>query len=372
MRRPRGDGVSYIFGPTHTGFGVPASALARVLSGTGDAYVVASRYGELYLDEDCPTLHIAMLDMYKEGTDIPFQWTQFIRLQARLALKQFSLRRKVRNVVCFQEFPPLPAIILSRALGIRVVWLLSSRRYLTDTSLALRVSGMMSKIAMRFCDTLVVYSESLVSFWQMDGWRHKIAIGHEHVPDLDRLRITTEWADRPMRIGYLGRLNKEKGVLNFVSALPAVLKDHPKLTVRIGGTGLLEEEVRDLIRDKGLQDRVEMAGWVGTDGTTEFLNGLRLIVIPSYTEGLPNVMLESLSCGTPTLCSPVGAIPDIVKDGVNGFLMKGNSVQDIEAGIRRALESDLSEMSREGRRTVERDFTLESAVANWKNILKRE
>jgi glycosyltransferase involved in cell wall biosynthesis len=52
---------------------------------------------------------------------------------------------------------------------------------------------------------------------------------------------------------------------------------------------------------------------------------LALLVIPSYTEGLPNIMLEAMACGTPMLASPVGAIEDVIKDEETGFILRSKS-----------------------------------------------
>ena len=97
----------------------------------------------------------------------------------------------------------------------------------------------------------------------------------------------------------------------------------------------------------------------------------RLLVLPSYTEGLPNIMLEAMACGTPVLATPVGAIPDVIIDGKTGFIMENNSPECIAENVVRALNSpDLERIAEDGRRFVEENFSFEKTVENWKRILQ--
>ncbi len=95
------------------------------------------------------------------------------------------------------------------------------------------------------------------------------------------------------------------------------------------GDGDLKSNVNKYLSQNGLENNVKLVGWSSHEDLPKYLNSLKLLVIPSYTEGLPNIMLEGMACGTPVLATGVGAIPDIINDEKTGFIMENNSPECI-------------------------------------------
>lgn len=220
-------------------------------------------------------------------------------------------------------------------------------------------------------DNLIIYSPTLITKWNLEKYRHKILIAHRHFLDFDMFTITTPLSDRLPLIGYIGRLSGEKGVQPFAQTLPAILRDQQDLRVLIGGDGQLKESIEIFLQEEGLNTRVDLPGWISHNDLPKYLNKLRLLILPSYTEGLPNIMLEAMACGTPVLATPVGAIPDFIIDGKTGFIMENNSPECIVKNVLRALNSpDLEQIAENGKRFVEENFTFERAVDKWKEVLK--
>jgi glycosyltransferase involved in cell wall biosynthesis len=106
------------------------------------------------------------------------------------------------------------------------------------------------------------------------------------------------------------------------------------------------------------------------DEIPKYLNELKLLVLPSYTEGLPNTMLEAMACGTPVLATAVGAVPDIIKDGETGFIMEDNSPDCIARNVLRALSHpNLEQIADNAHSLVEKEFTYEAAVRKYETVL---
>jgi glycosyltransferase involved in cell wall biosynthesis len=230
---------------------------------------------------------------------------------------------------------------------------------------------LLSSINCAFSNKIVLYSPCLVQEWNLEKYHHKVRIAHEHFLDFNTFTVTTPLPDRSPLIGYIGRLSGEKGVQYFVKALPTILSDRQDLRVLIGGDGQLKEAIEASLQEGGVTARVDLPGWISHDDLPNYLNQLRLLVLPSYTEGLPNIMLEAMACGTPVLVTPVGAIPDVIRDGKTGFIMENNSPECIAENVIRALNSpDLEEIAEAGRRFVEENFSFESTVARWREVLE--
>lgn len=219
---------------------------------------------------------------------------------------------------------------------------------------------------------IVLYSPLLIYDYQLHHYRHKILIAGEHFLDFTTFTVTIPHADRPPLIGYIGRLSAEKGVQHFVQALPVILSNQQGLRALIGGDGQLKAGIEASLQKSGIADRVDLPGWIPHEDLPKYLNQLRLLVLPSYTEGLPNIMLEAMACGTPVLATPVGAIPDVIRDGETGFIMENNSPECIARNVLRALSyPDLEGVAERGRRLIGEEYTFEKAVERWREILNQ-
>lgn len=218
---------------------------------------------------------------------------------------------------------------------------------------------------------ILVYSENIIKERELEKFRSKVFLGHEHFVDLASFSVKKEIADRENIVGYIGRLSGEKGVLTFVEAIPAILKVRGDIKFIIGGDGDLKERVDQFLDKAGAKPKVTLSGWVSHESLPDYLNELKLLVMPSYTEGLPNIMLEAMACGTPVLATSVGAIPDIIKNGENGFIIEKNSPEYLTKKIPEILSRhDLDKISQNATKTIEKDFTYTSTVKSYKLALR--
>jgi glycosyltransferase involved in cell wall biosynthesis len=296
-------------------------------------------------------------------------------LELKIARTMISLSKKTHTWVFFMgaECMLIPMLI-ARAFRMDTVICLAGsieKLFSVERTLLYIPLILMKNLNLFLVSNIVIYSENLLYEWGLQKWEKKIFVAHRHFLDFDTFNVTTPLSDRLTLVGYIGRLSGEKGVQHFAQALPAILSDRQDLHVLIGGDGQLKETIEVSLQEQALTARVELPGWISHDDLPRYLNQLRLLVLPSYTEGLPNIMLEAMACGTPVLATPVGAIPDIIIDGKTGFIMENNSPECIAENVIRALNSpDLEEIAKAGRRFVEESFTFERVVENWRGILQ--
>ena len=229
----------------------------------------------------------------------------------------------------------------------------------------------LEKINRCFSDRIIIDSEKIASHYVPDGYRHKVVVASDRrFIDADAFNVKKKLEERRNLVGYIGRLSYEKGVMNLVKAIPLVLKQRADLEFLIGGEGPLLVEVDDILRESGVHDKVNLVGWIPHGEVANWLNELRLLVLPSYTEGLPNIVLEAMACGTPVLVTPVGALPDIIKDKDTGFIMEDNTPNRIAQSIAEALDYPyLDKVARNAQALVENRFTFEAALERYRNVL---
>lgn len=239
----------------------------------------------------------------------------------------------------------------------------SNSRYRTPTVI-------MSNIVLRLATKVVVYSKRMISEWGLERYESKVFVAREHFLDFEKFYKKNDLEERSKLIGYVGRLSGEKGVNNLVEALPQILTSHPDFSVVIIGDGEEKSKLIDKSKEHGLNNRVSFIGWVEHDYLPDYLNDFRLLILPSYTEGLPNIMLESMACGTPVLANNVGAISDVITHGETGFLSDGNSPEIIRDCVNKLLaREDLSLISISSEKLVRREFSLSNAAKMWREVL---
>lgn len=141
-------------------------------------------------------------------------------------------------------------------------------------------------------------------------------------------------AGQPIRFAFLGLIHEKKGVFDLIEMLAKEKANFAgKVIFHLGGIGKVEE-LQAGIRMHGLEDLVDFMGWVDEAGKAKLYQDVDAFFLPSYNEGLPIVILESMSYGLPIIATNVGGIPEVMEDGRNGFLFESGDI----AGMKKALE----------------------------------
>jgi len=226
---------------------------------------------------------------------------------------------------------------------------------------------LLCKLNCRFSNLLIIESKSVIKDWKIEKYEEKIVVGSIYV-DTNFFKRHKEINERKTIVGYVGTLDKRKGIKALVEAVHLINKFNEDTKFFIGGKGPFKHLVKSLATE---YENVIYGGFISNKNLPNFYNELKLFVLPSYSEGLPNVILEAMACGTPVLATPVGAIPDIIKDGETGFIMENNSPECIAKNIMRALNHpDLEKIAENGEKLVEQEYTFGKALERWRKIFK--
>jgi len=118
---------------------------------------------------------------------------------------------------------------------------------------------------------------------------------------------------------YLGRLERSKGIFDLLDTICGLRGRVPDLRLICAGEGNLQSAARYAKR-LGIDDAVRFTGWIGPTEKQSLMRRAAVLVLPSYAEGLPMSLLEAMASGLPVVATAVGGIPDVVTDGLDGFL----------------------------------------------------
>jgi glycosyltransferase involved in cell wall biosynthesis len=141
------------------------------------------------------------------------------------------------------------------------------------------------------------------------------------------------------RILFMGWIVREKGVYDIVDAMPEVVNRFPQVEFLFAGNKEIEQ-LKKMIEDRHLSQHAKVLGWVDLKHKLNLLLTSRLLLLPSYTEGIPNVILEAMASGLPTITTPVGGIPSVFIEGETGYFVPPGNTRELTARITQMLDDD--------------------------------
>lgn len=182
----------------------------------------------------------------------------------------------------------------------------------------------MDSVASRVADRIIaISSEMKTQLSTRYGIDESVLTHVPHGVDTDRYRPRSQRhhavSRDPLTLLFVGRLISRKGVDLAVEAVAAADRDDIELL--IAGNGRLEDEIRDLARARGIDDQIQLLGYVPDDQLPVLYSSADVTLFTSNYEGFGLVFLESLAAGTPVVGAPVGGFPDLVTDGQEGLIV---------------------------------------------------
>jgi glycosyltransferase involved in cell wall biosynthesis len=176
------------------------------------------------------------------------------------------------------------------------------------------------------------------------------------------------------RLIWVGRLCEEKAVPLLVDAAQRLVEENVDFQLVLVGDGPLREITEAQIEERGLKDAMSIAGWMDSEQVREQIAGSRAMLMPSFAEGLPVVLMEALALARPVISTFIAGVPELVEPGVNGWLIPAGSLDHLVSAIREALDlplDRLKEMGRAGRQAVLRYHDPGVEVARLEEQIER-
>jgi glycosyltransferase involved in cell wall biosynthesis len=294
-------------------------------------------------------------------------------IELKMAAELFRIRRAVDVVTFCGTAYFLPSILLAKALRKKTSVLAWGLQYLskektpgkwaTTERINKATVKLSEKVMLRLADQIDVESESATHFLGLEEYAEKISINGAPYIDRDLFFPTKPFDERKNVIGYVGRLHESKGIMNFVGAIPLLIQRFKDLRFVIIGEGVLQARIADELERENVSSYVTCTGWVPHEALPRYLNDLKILVLPSYSEGLPGVVQEAMSCGVLVLATKVGAIPDMITDGETGFILEDNSPEGIAQSVSRIIDNqNLTQIARQAEKVVEKEYVYEVMV----------
>lgn len=178
-------------------------------------------------------------------------------------------------------------------------------------------------------------------------------------------------AGAPVRIAFLGRLTPLKGTPQLIEAL-GMLKAEPTWTATLAGDGDITAS-RARIVELGLADRVTLPGWLGPADVDRVLAEADIVVLPSFTEGLPMTIIEAFGAGIPVVATHVNAVGDVVQNERNGLLIAAGDVPALATALKRLIDDPglRDRLGRAGRQSHREKYDHEVYTAQMVDLWQR-
>jgi glycosyltransferase involved in cell wall biosynthesis len=299
------------------------------------------------------------------------------RLRATLRELTTFMRNVQANILCCHGYKAnLFGILAARQLGIPII---SVSHGWTGESRRVRAYELLDRVLLRLVDRVVCVSHGqAVKVRRAGVSQRKVQVicdavraeRFAHVQPQDRERLEKLFPEKPgLIVGAAGRLSPEKGFTHLVDAASRIVKRRGDVSFVLFGDGPLRGAIQQQIDAAGLARRFHLVGFCSD--LDRYYPHLDVLALPSYTEGLPNVVLEAFAAGVPVVATAVGGTPELVSDGINGYLVAPGDADALAERILAVLSDDerRNGMGRLGQQLVRGRFSFSSQAGEYRRLL---
>ena len=323
---------------------------------------------------------VRMVLLYGEAEKSP--WLPNLRLPAdhvtflrAKSIKDFAAYKKLRALLTSLPDPVLFATLHDATFVSRVAALGLKVRLVTREANTVEKKTFLHKLADTTMngrvDVMIAVSEEVKRslLWYQPHFVDKIAVLYNGV---DFPEEAVYRAHEGLNILNVGSLTPKKAQDVLLDAFALVAAEFPDASLRIVGDGVQRASLTEKTKTLGLSERVHLLGNKSFDDVREEYRGAVIFVLSSDQEGCPNVLLEAMSFGVPSIATRVGAVPEIITDGENGLIVPRRDPAKLAEALR-VLLSDAERRAKigtSGRERIREAFTEDLHLARLKQLLQ--
>jgi glycosyltransferase involved in cell wall biosynthesis len=236
------------------------------------------------------------------------------------------------------------------------------------------------RFAMKFVSCVVAVSngtkESLISREKIPDKKIRVI---RYGVDLDRFqRKPSDGIKKDLGLrgvfpvlGVVARLDYIKGHTFLIQGIGEIIKKYPRLKCVLVGEGDYRSTIERQIRELGLTEHFELLGL--RSDVSELLSALDIFILPSISEGLPNVILEAMACSVPVIASRVGGIPEVIEHRENSLLVPPQNSRALSEAILTLTDDNglRTQIGENARKRVETHFSLNLQIRQFKTLYQR-
>ena len=210
--------------------------------------------------------------------------------------------------------------------------------------------GLAQKISQAaFVVAISSYGRSQMCRWVPGAQWNKVQVVHCGLEPAFFERPDALRAAPVARLVCVGRLCEQKGQLLLVAAAAALAREGVRFELVLAGDGEMRPEIEAAIASNGIGDRVRITGWISSAQVRAELLAARALVLPSFAEGLPVVIMEAMALGRPVISTYIAGIPELVRAGQEGWLIPAGDVVALADAMRECLALDAEQLLALGR-----------------------
>ena len=246
--------------------------------------------------------------------------------------------------------------------------------------------GSRSKLVRRLIGLVLHQADIIIALSQW--WKDFLLREVKSDLNIEVIPNTIDWsfakainADKPKQqngttILFVGGLGHRKGVFDILDAVPLITHDYPKVKILFAG---IEEEngaqaqIDRICLERNLFDNVQFLGEVSGQEKISLFKSASIFLLPSHGENLPYALLEAMGAGLAVITTPVGAIPEIVKDRVNGILIRAGDIKALARSVIELLNQpqQREQMGAVNINLIRKQYMPEAAIKQFESIYTR-